>query len=160
MAETRKLAAILAADVVGDSRLAGADEDRTLARLRALRSDLIDPTIALHNGRLVKRTGDAASSCFEALSARCVAPSKCRTAWSSAMQACVFVRRPGPTLSRSRNSRDQMRLDFGESAVHPKPDIPRAFMSAGPKLLPRPNVACSLTSRQALRKGVTVPAVG
>jgi class 3 adenylate cyclase len=48
MAETRKLAAILAADVVGYSRLTGADEDRTLARLRALRSDLIDPTIAVH----------------------------------------------------------------------------------------------------------------
>ena len=60
MAEQRKLAAILAADVVGYSRLAGADEDRTLARLRALRSDLIDPTIAVHNGRVVKRTGDGA----------------------------------------------------------------------------------------------------
>jgi TolB-like protein len=58
MAETRKLAAILAADVVGYSRLAGSDEERTLARLRALRSDLIDPTIAVHNGRVVKRTGD------------------------------------------------------------------------------------------------------
>ena len=58
MSETRKLAAILAADVVGFSRLASADEDRTLARLRALRSDLIDPTIALHHGRVVKRTGD------------------------------------------------------------------------------------------------------
>jgi adenylate cyclase len=58
MTETRKLAAILAADVVGYSRLAAADEDRTLARLRALRSDLIDPTIAVHNGRVVKRTGD------------------------------------------------------------------------------------------------------
>ena len=58
MTETRKLAAILAADVVGYSRLAGVDEDRTLARLRALRSDLIDPTIAVHNGRVVKRTGD------------------------------------------------------------------------------------------------------
>src|SRR5450432_1000197 len=58
MAETRKLAAILAADVVGYSRLAGADEDRILARLRALRSDLIDPTIAVHHGRVVKRTGD------------------------------------------------------------------------------------------------------
>src|SRR4029453_14060166 len=58
MTESRKLAAILAADVVGFSRLAGADEDRTLARLRALRSDLIDPTIAVHNGRVVKRTGD------------------------------------------------------------------------------------------------------
>ena len=58
MAETRKLAAILAADVVGYSKLAGADEERTLARLRALRSDLIDPTIAVHHGRVVKRTGD------------------------------------------------------------------------------------------------------
>jgi adenylate cyclase len=58
MPETRKLAAILAADVVGFSRLAGSDEERTLARLRALRSDLIDPTIAVHNGRAVKRAGD------------------------------------------------------------------------------------------------------
>ena len=60
MAETRKLAAILAVGVVGFSRLTGADEDRTLARLRALRSDLIDPTIAVYNGRVVKRTGDGA----------------------------------------------------------------------------------------------------
>jgi adenylate cyclase len=60
MAETRKLVAILASDVVGYSRLAGTDEDRTLARLRALRSDLIDPIIAVHNGRVVKRTGDGA----------------------------------------------------------------------------------------------------
>src|SRR3954464_10858297 len=60
MSGSRKLAAILAADVVGFSRLTGADEDRTLARLRALRSDLIDPTIAVHKGRVVKRTGDGA----------------------------------------------------------------------------------------------------
>ncbi|UTY47286.1 adenylate/guanylate cyclase domain-containing protein [Sinorhizobium fredii] len=60
MSENRKLVAILAADLVGYSRLTGADEDRTLARLRALRSDLIDPTIAVHNGRVVKRTGDGA----------------------------------------------------------------------------------------------------
>ena len=58
MAVTRKLAAILAADVAGYSKLAGADEERTLARLRALRSDLIDPTVAVHHGRVVKRTGD------------------------------------------------------------------------------------------------------
>jgi len=58
MAETRKIAAILVADIVGYSRLAGADEERTLARLRALRSDLIEPTIAVHHGRIVKRTGD------------------------------------------------------------------------------------------------------
>jgi adenylate cyclase len=58
MSETRKLAAILVSDVVGYSRLAGADEERTLARLRTLRSDLIDPTISVHHGRVVKRTGD------------------------------------------------------------------------------------------------------
>src|SRR5499427_2631823 len=58
MSETRKIAAILVADVVGYSRLTGADEDRTLARLRALRSDLIDPVVAVHHGRVVKRTGD------------------------------------------------------------------------------------------------------
>ena len=58
MSETRKLAAILVADVVGYSRLAGADEDRTLARLRSLRSDLIEPAIAVHHGRTVKGTGD------------------------------------------------------------------------------------------------------
>ena len=60
MVGSRKLAAILAADVVGFSRLAGADEERTLARLRALRSDVVDPTVAVHNGRVVKRTGDGA----------------------------------------------------------------------------------------------------
>jgi adenylate cyclase len=60
MTENRKLAAILVADIVGFSRLTGADEDGTLARLRSLRSDVIDPTIAVHDGRVVKRTGDGA----------------------------------------------------------------------------------------------------
>jgi class 3 adenylate cyclase len=59
ISETRKIAAILVSDVVGHSRLAGADEDRTLARFRTLRSDLIDPTISVHHGRIVKRTGDS-----------------------------------------------------------------------------------------------------
>ena len=58
MSETRKIAAILVSDVVGYSRLAGADEDRILSRLRGLRSDLIDPAIAAHRGRVVKRAGD------------------------------------------------------------------------------------------------------
>ena len=58
MAETRKLAAFLRRIWSDFSKLAGSDEERTLARLRALRSDLIDPTIAVHNGRIVKRTGD------------------------------------------------------------------------------------------------------
>jgi adenylate cyclase len=51
LSESQKLAAILAADVVGYSRLAGADDDRTLTHPRALRSDLIDPTVAVHHGR-------------------------------------------------------------------------------------------------------------
>ena len=58
MSEIRKLAAILVSDVVGYSRLVGADEERTLARFRSLRSDLIDPAISVHHGRVVKRTGD------------------------------------------------------------------------------------------------------
>src|SRR5471032_3302907 len=58
MAGTRKIAAILVADIVGYSRLAGSDEDRTLSRLRGLRTDLVDPAIAAHHGRIVKRTGD------------------------------------------------------------------------------------------------------
>ena len=58
MASTRRLAAILAADVAGYSRLIGADEGGTLQTLKAIRAELIDPTIAAHNGRLVKTTGD------------------------------------------------------------------------------------------------------
>ena len=57
MTVTRRLAAILAADVAGYSRLIGVDEEGTLARLRAIKAELIDPTIAAHNGRLVKTTG-------------------------------------------------------------------------------------------------------
>jgi adenylate cyclase len=60
MGESRKIAAILASDVVGFSRMASVDEDRVLARMRALRADLIDPIIASQNGRVFKRTGDGA----------------------------------------------------------------------------------------------------
>jgi adenylate cyclase len=56
----RRLAAILAADVVGYSRLMGADEEGTLATLKGLRKSLIDPRIAEHRGRIVKTTGDGA----------------------------------------------------------------------------------------------------
>src|ERR1700681_4290218 len=58
MVGNRKIAAMLVADIVGYSRLAGTDEDRKLSRLRGLRSDLIDPAIDAHHGRSVKRTGD------------------------------------------------------------------------------------------------------
>jgi adenylate cyclase len=73
MSETRKIAAILVCDVVGYSRLTGADEDRMLARLRGLRSDQIDPAIAAHRGRLVKGTGDGLLAEFRSVvdAARC-----------------------------------------------------------------------------------------
>jgi TolB-like protein/class 3 adenylate cyclase len=54
----RKLAAILAADIVGYSRLVGADEEGTISRLKTLRGELFDPTITAHRGRIVKTTGD------------------------------------------------------------------------------------------------------
>src|SRR5215471_2599676 len=58
MATTRRLAAILAADVAGYSRLMGADEEGTHERLRAHLRELVDPKIAEHHGRVVKNTGD------------------------------------------------------------------------------------------------------
>src|SRR5208282_3109126 len=58
MTATRRLAAILAADVAGYSRLIGADEEGTLNRLRAIRAELIDTKISEHRGRIVKTTGD------------------------------------------------------------------------------------------------------
>src|SRR5258708_15716920 len=58
MRQTRRLAAILAADVAGYSRLMGADEEGTLERLKALRHELLDPKIVEHHGRIVKTTGD------------------------------------------------------------------------------------------------------
>jgi class 3 adenylate cyclase len=58
MSQTRRLAAILAADVAGYSRLMGADEEGTHERLKALRRELLDPKIAEHHGRIVKTTGD------------------------------------------------------------------------------------------------------
>src|SRR5258707_4469858 len=93
VSEIRKLAAILAADVVGYSRLVGVDEDRTLARLRALRSDLIDPTIAVHHGRIVKHTGDGSIIEFRSVvdAVRCAIE----------VQTCMIERNAGlPTERR------------------------------------------------------------
>jgi adenylate cyclase len=84
MGETRKLAAILVADIVGYSRLAGADEDRILARLRALRSDLIDPAIDAHHGRIVKRTGDGSLIEFRSV----VDPVRCAIEVQNASRPC------------------------------------------------------------------------
>ena len=84
MSETRKLAAIIVADVAGYSRLAGADEDRILARLRTLRSDLIDPILAVHHGRVVKRTGDGAIVEFRSV----VDAVRCAIEVQSGLAAC------------------------------------------------------------------------
>lgn len=67
--EQRRLAAILVADVVGFSRMMARDESGTLRRLKKLRTDLIDPTVAQHNGRLVKLIGDGALVEFNSVSA-------------------------------------------------------------------------------------------
>ena len=77
----RKLAAILAADVAGYSRLMGADEEGTLARLQALRAELIDPSITGHNGRIVKTTGDGLLAEFASV----VDAMRCATQWQAAM---------------------------------------------------------------------------
>src|SRR5712691_11431131 len=77
----RKLAAILAADVAGYSGLMGADEEGTLAGLKALRAELIDPTIAAHNGRIVKTTGDGLLIEFASV----VDAMRCATQWQAAM---------------------------------------------------------------------------
>jgi class 3 adenylate cyclase len=84
----RRLAAILAADVAGYSRLIEADEEGTLSRLKALRTEVIDPKIAGHLGRIVKTTGDGLlvefASVVDAL--RCAA--EMQTAIAKAMIRC------------------------------------------------------------------------
>jgi class 3 adenylate cyclase len=83
MTATRRLAAILAADVAGYSRLIGADEEGTLDRLRSIRADVIDPQIIENRGRIVKTTGDGMlvefSSVIDAL--------RCATEWQNGMVA-------------------------------------------------------------------------
>src|SRR5712691_4675133 len=77
----RRLAAILAADVVGYSRLIGEDEDGTLGRLRSIRAEVIDPTIVEHRGRLVKTTGDGLLIEFASV----VDALRCASEWQQAM---------------------------------------------------------------------------
>src|SRR5215469_11643083 len=96
MSQTRRLAAILAADVAGYSRLMGADEEGTLERLKALRSGLIDPKIGEHHGRIVKTTGDGMlvefSSVVDAL--------RCATEVQTAM------------IERNADQRPETRIEF------------------------------------------------
>jgi len=72
MSQTRRLAAILSADVAGYSRLIGADEEGTLNRLRSIRADIIDPKITEYRGRIAKTTGDGLLANFPVLSKHCV----------------------------------------------------------------------------------------
>jgi adenylate cyclase len=81
MTATRRLAAILAADGVGYSRLIGADEEGTLNRLKAIRTELIDPKISEHRGRIVKTTGDGILIEF----ANVVDALRCATEWQHGM---------------------------------------------------------------------------
>ena len=73
----RRLAAILAVDVAGYSRLMGEDEEGTLAALRAVRRELGDPKITEHRGRIVKTTGDGLLPSSPASSTRCAVRSRC-----------------------------------------------------------------------------------
>jgi class 3 adenylate cyclase len=96
MTENRKLAAILIADVAGYSRLTGADEEGTLSRLRALRGELLSPTVALHSGRVVKRTGDGAIVEFRSV--------------VEAVRCAIEVQRG--MVERNAGAPDESRIDF------------------------------------------------
>ena len=72
--DRRKLIAVVYADMVGYSRLIGLDDVGTLERLRALRTNLIDPAIEEHGGRIVRRAATPCSSCSTALMGRCAVP--------------------------------------------------------------------------------------
>jgi class 3 adenylate cyclase len=119
MAETRKIAAILVGDVVGYSRLAGSDEDRTLARLRGLRSDLIDPAIAAHHGRIVKPTGDGSIIEF-----RCVVSPPLTRSWAR------WTRRTGTWPKPYASIRASPSNGF-KSAIRTFPPAPKACARRG-----------------------------
>ena len=114
MTESRKLAAILVTDIVGYSRLAGADEDRILARLRTLRSDLIEPTISVHRGRVVKGTGDGFIVEFRSVvdAVRCAIEAAARAYGAQRRTAARASHRvPCRHPSRRRGRRERRRPD-------------------------------------------------
>jgi TolB-like protein/class 3 adenylate cyclase/Flp pilus assembly protein TadD len=98
MSQTRRLAAILAADVAGYTRLMGADEEGTLERLKALRHELLDPKIAEHHGRIVKTTGDGLLVEFSSV----VDAVRCAVAVQQAM--------PGRETGVAADSRIELRI--------------------------------------------------
>ena len=103
MTATRRLAAILAADVAGYSRLIGADEEGTLNRLRSIRAELIDPKITEHRGRIVKTTGDGLLVEFASV----VDALRCATEWQArhGRAECRRIRRPHRVPHRDQRRR-------------------------------------------------------
>ena len=90
MASTRRLAAILAADVAGYSRLMGGDEEGTHERLKAHLRELVDPKIGEHKGRIVKNTGDGAGSRnFRVSSMPSAVPRRSSVGWLTASPTCL-----------------------------------------------------------------------
>jgi class 3 adenylate cyclase len=99
----RRLAAILAADVAGYSRLMERDEAGTLARLRTLHRELIDPKTAEHKGRIVKTTGDRILVEFPSVVEAVAAPSRCSGRWRHATI-------PSPRTSASNSASASTRV--------------------------------------------------
>jgi class 3 adenylate cyclase len=105
MSQTRRLAAILAVDVVGYSRLIAGDEGSTLQAFKAIRAELLDPTIAAHNGRIVKTTGNGLlvefSSVMDAL--RCATEVQTRNGRAK----CFGGERARPSSNAERHLEDR-----------------------------------------------------
>jgi TolB-like protein/class 3 adenylate cyclase/Flp pilus assembly protein TadD len=109
----RKLAAVLAADIAGFSRLAGADEEGVLARLRALRAEVIDPEVAAHGGRVFKRTGDGFLAEFRSV----VAATRC----ALEIQSAVEQRNTG--LAADRRLEFRIGIHLGDMVAEPDGDL-------------------------------------
>ena len=147
MPATRRLAAILAADVAGYSRLIGADEEGTLDRLRSIRAAVIDPKIAAHHGRLVKTTGDGLLVEFGSV----VDALRCATE----VQQVMARRNSGITVAERIEFR--IGINVGDVVVE-NGDI----FGDGVKLLPglkgwpiRAGFACPRVFKKTLRAGST-----
>ena len=110
---TRRLAAILAADVVGFSKLMGQDEEGTLARIRALRRDVIEPKVQEHHGRLVKTTGDG----FLVEFASPVEAVRCAVGMQAALTS------PEGTHGRPEALQMRIGINLGDIIIEPDGDI-------------------------------------
>jgi len=128
MSQTRRLAAILAADVAGYSRLMGEDEEGTLASLKAIRRELADPKIKEHRGRIVKTTGDGLLLEFASVvdAVRCAVevqpmtlgnPAAARVRLIVWCKACGHRAEPDPAEIAQRYGADTTVLDWRERLV-------------------------------------------